>query len=64
MLLYTLAGLTPEQLAKLQAWEGQTGKKILAFSWHPVNLAPLTQTEMESLQDLEAELRVALIAVE
>ncbi len=64
MLLYTLANLKPEQLAKLQDWETRTGKKALALGWHPVDLAQLTPDEMESLQDLEAELRVALIAVE
>jgi len=64
MLLYTLAGLKPEQLAKLQAWEAKTGKVLLALSWHPVNLAELSQEEMETLQELEAELRVALIAVQ
>jgi len=63
MLLYTLANLDEEQLKTLQSHEKKTGKKLLAFSSHPVDLDMLDKEELDALYRLEADLGVTLIAV-
>ena len=62
-MLYTFAKLTDEQLAKLQAFEQRTDKKVLALS--PISLWPdrLSPEELAELQELEGDLHCLLVAV-
>ncbi len=62
-MLYAYCKLTDEQLAKLQAFEQRTGKKVLALK--EVGLWPdrLTQDELADLQQLEQDLGCLLVAV-
>ena len=63
MLLFSLANLSEKQLQILQGWEEKSEKKLLAFSALPVSLDLLDPTELQGLQDLEAELEITLVAV-
>jgi hypothetical protein len=63
MQVYTYAHLTEEELAQVQEFEGQTGKKALVFKQVDAQPEVLSQQEMELLQSLEDRLGYIVIVV-
>ena len=61
--LYCYARLTDEQLAKLQAYESETGKKVIALAELDLEAEELAQDELTKLQELEETLGCVLLAV-
>ncbi|NLD73999.1 MAG: hypothetical protein GX649_14955 [Chloroflexi bacterium] len=64
MELYGFAALTPEQLARVQETERETGTRLLVL--RALEIAPdnLTTDQLEALQRLEGELGNIILAVE
>jgi|YNPNPStandDraft_1061719.scaffolds.fasta_scaffold02029_2 predicted transcriptional regulator len=62
-MLYTFAKLTPEQLAKLQAYEAKHQQKVLALTEVRVDVETLSKKQVEELQALEKELGTILLVV-
>ena len=62
--MFVLANLNDEQVHRLQAFEAEKGIRVLALQDVPVEPAPLAQNDLDSVQELEAELGLCLVAVE
>jgi hypothetical protein len=61
---YCYAQVTEEQLARIQAFERETGKKVLAVREVDLEPALLWKPQVDRLRALEQDLGVVLIAVE
>ncbi len=62
-MLYCYANLTDEQLAKIKAFEAETGKKALALRRVPVRPEELSAEDLAKLEALENELGLVVIVV-
>lgn len=60
--LYTPAKLSDDQLARIRAFEQQTGRVLLAFEGHRQPVAELSPEERARLEALEQELGVVMVA--
>ena len=58
---YKIATLNNEALNKIQAFEKETGKQILALD-SGAHIAKLTNEQIKKMQQLENELGVVLLA--
>lgn len=58
---YKIATLNKEAIHKIQAFEKETGKHLLALDTG-VHIAELTSQELKKMQALENELGVVLLA--
>ena len=63
MSLYCYAKLTDEQLAKVRAFETETGKKVLILKETRIEPEYLGKEEYEKLLALEKELRYVAVVV-
>jgi hypothetical protein len=63
MQVYTYARLSAEELAQVQQFETQTGKKALVFQQVDAEPEALSQEEMGLLEALEARLGRIVIVV-
>jgi hypothetical protein len=62
-MLYCWAKLSDQQLAKIQAFEAETKKKVLALTEVPIEAELLSKVEVTKLQALEKELGKVLLVV-
>jgi hypothetical protein len=63
MQVYTYAPLNEEELAQVQQFERQTGKKALVFRQVDAQPEVLSEDELERLQSLEDRLGYVVIVV-
>lgn len=63
MELYGFASLNTDQLARVQSFEKETGKRLLVLRPLDVYPAPLKGEELARLQALEKELGNIIVAV-
>jgi hypothetical protein len=63
-MFYCYARLTEEQLGRIQAFERETGKKVLAVREVDLEPALLWKPQVDKLREMEQDLGVVLIAVE
>jgi hypothetical protein len=63
MLLYSIASLDERQLEAIQSLEKKLGKRILAFEGHNVELAELSQEDLDLIGKMETELRLSLVVL-
>jgi hypothetical protein len=62
-MLYCYAKLSDEQLARIKAFEEETGKTVLALREIDVEAELLSREEMDRLRALEKELGLVLLVV-
>lgn len=62
-MLYCYAKLTEDQLAKVKAFEAESGKTVLALREVDLQAEFLSKEEMKKLQALEQELGLILLVV-
>lgn len=63
MELYTYAGLTDEQLKKVQAYEARVGKKVLVLKKAELDATDLSAEDLAALKEMEAALGMVALVV-
>jgi hypothetical protein len=63
MLCSLATKLGEKDLKSIQALEKELGKTLLAFSCHPVNPAEISKEQLATIQKVENQLGVSLVAV-
>ena len=61
--LCSLSRLDEDQVHAIQHLEQALGKRLLAYSCHDAELAPLNEEEFKKIDDLQKELGLILVAV-
>jgi hypothetical protein len=62
-MLCSISKLDDSQLEQITLLEKDLGKNLLSFTCHDVVVAEVEDFELEKIQELEAKLGVALVAV-
>lgn len=63
MLCSIATKLGETELGEIKALEQDIGRTVLAFSCHQVGPAPLDESQLEKIRQLEERLGVSLVAV-
>jgi hypothetical protein len=62
-MLCSISKLDDSQLEQITLLEKDLGRNLLSFTCHDVAVAEVEDLELEKIQELEAKLGVALVAV-
>lgn len=60
----TLSGLQEHDIKQVQSLENELDQRLLAFSCHDIQPAPLGDDKLTKIKDLEKKLGIVLLAVQ